>query len=303
MSHPPRNARALVPALALVLAAFAAGAAPALASFHLIRVNEVFSNSDGTLQYVELIAISDFQTFLSPTRVVAANADSSVANLVFDFVTSFPLLDNGETILLATAGFQAAAGFAPDFEIPDGRIFGTNGRVAFDQDFGPDVDAVAYGTYSGPNTGFGSPAAPLPDDGFRSLTRVASTGNNAVDFAVADNSPRRNDGTNGQLPNPNAVGPVEAVPVVLGLAAAPNPFALRTRILVGLSRGGPVALAVYDVEGRLVRELAQGELGAGSRAIEWDGRDRAGRPVAAGVYTLRLAAGDGTRSAKLTVLP
>lgn len=175
---PAKDARTLVPALALVLAAFAAGAAPALASFHLIRVNEVFSNSDGTLQYVELIAI-----------------------------------------------------------------------------------------------------------------------------AVADNSPRRNDRTNGQLPNPNAVGPVEAVPVVLGLAAAPNPFALRTRILVGLSRGGPVALAVYDVEGRLVRELAQGELGAGSRAIEWDGRDRAGRPVAAGVYTLRLAAGDGTRSAKLTVLP
>lgn len=307
MSHRPRNARALVPALALalalVLAALAAGAAPALATFHLIRVNEVFSNASGTLQFVELIAISDFQTNLAPTRVVAANADSSLANLVFDFVTSFPLLDNGETILLATAGFQAAAGFAPDFVIPDGRIFGTNGRVAFDQDLGPDVDALAYGTYSGPNTGFGSPAAPLPGDGFHSLTRVAFTNNNAADFAVADNSPRRNDGTNGQIPNPSAIGPTEVAPLALGLAAAPNPFALRTRILVDLRRGGPVALAVYDAGGRLVRELARGDLGAGERAIEWDGRDRAGRPAAAGIYVLRLAAEDGVRSAKLTVLP
>jgi len=47
-----------------------------------------------------------------------------------------------------------------------------------------------------------------------------------------------------------------------------------------------------DVGGRRVRTLARGALAAGAHRLEWDGRDAAGRPVAAGVYFVRAEAGD-----------
>jgi photosystem II stability/assembly factor-like uncharacterized protein len=72
------------------------------------------------------------------------------------------------------------------------------------------------------------------------------------------------------------------------LAAAPNPFVRTTRL--HLSEPIPAAgrALVFDASGRRVRAL---ELPAGAGAIDWDGRDDAGRPVAAGSYFVRLDAG------------
>ncbi|MGH9198480.1 MAG: FlgD immunoglobulin-like domain containing protein, partial [Acidimicrobiia bacterium] len=47
-------------------------------------------------------------------------------------------------------------------------------------------------------------------------------------------------------------------------------------------------LAVYDVLGRRVRTLLDGDLPAGATAVTWDGRDWKGVPVASGVYFTRL---------------
>jgi flagellar hook assembly protein FlgD len=54
----------------------------------------------------------------------------------------------------------------------------------------------------------------------------------------------------------------------------------------------PARLDVFDVSGRLVRKLGNGTFAAGSHVLEWDGRDGAGAPSAAGVYFVRLASGD-----------
>jgi hypothetical protein len=85
------------------------------------------------------------------------------------------------------------------------------------------VDAVAYGDYTADNTGFGQPAVALPCDGVHSLTRVSSSTplNNAVDFAVRVNSPRRNDGTHATLNLPvgtdcNANGVPDACDIASG---------------------------------------------------------------------------------------
>jgi hypothetical protein len=43
------------------------------------------------------------------------------------------------------------------------------------------------------------------------------------------------------------------------------------------------------VTGRLVRELASGTYSAGAHTLSWDLTDRDGRPVAGGIYFLRLA--------------
>jgi predicted GH43/DUF377 family glycosyl hydrolase len=71
-------------------------------------------------------------------------------------------------------------------------------------------------------------------------------------------------------------------------AAVPNPFNPLTRISFEISRPGPLSLKIYDPAGRLVRVLVDGHLPAGAHFAEWEGRDGAGRAVAAGLYLYRL---------------
>ena len=76
--------------------------------------------------------------------------------------------------------------------------------------------------------------------------------------------------------------------------AGPNPFRAGTAFTVASSSAGRVQLDIYAVSGRRVRRLLDHQMsGAWRRVIEWDGRDEAGRQVAAGVYTARLATPDG----------
>lgn len=170
-------------------------------TFHIIDINEVYSNADGTKQFIELFAGSDFQTNLAPTWIIALNADGTDTNIVFDFTATFPALNNNETILLATAAMVADLGFTPDFIIPDNSIFFPNGRVIF-EDPPPSptmVDAVAFGAYTGSNTNFGTPTSALPTNGCASLVRnvhdYVLPKDNAAQWGVsAAATPRRNDG-------------------------------------------------------------------------------------------------------------
>ena len=50
-------------------------------------------------------------------------------------------------------------------------------------------------------------------------------------------------------------------------------------------------LAVYDIAGRLIRVLVEGEVAAGSHQAVWDGRDATGRAAPSGSYLARLVAG------------
>jgi flagellar hook assembly protein FlgD len=49
-----------------------------------------------------------------------------------------------------------------------------------------------------------------------------------------------------------------------------------------------VTLAVYSIDGRLVRRLAQGTSAAGYHLATWSGLDDLGRTVGNGVYICRL---------------
>lgn len=183
----------------------------------LIMVNEFYSNGDGTKQFVELIALSEGQTNLSPTHIESMNADGSDTTMVYDFTTSFPQLGNNETILLATSAVVAELGFNADRVIPSNSLSLVDGKVVFDNDgVGAAIDAVAYGAYTGSNTGFGTPAPALPSNGIQSLTRIRFsfvTPDNSTDFVYAVNSPKRNDGATGSLqgdPLPPVLAPIGA---------------------------------------------------------------------------------------------
>ncbi len=70
----------------------------------------------------------------------------------------------------------------------------------------------------------------------------------------------------------------------------PNPFNPITTIEYELRERSQVRLTVYDVSGRLVRVLHQGEQSAGKFKVRWDGTNQMGHDVASGVYLYVLLA-------------
>lgn len=92
-----------------------------------------------------------------------------------------------------------------------------------------------------------------------------------------------------------AVG-VEETPLVsrVTLRTGVNPFA--SSLDLHLELGGPeeVAMDVFDVQGRRVTRAPLGRIGGGAHRLTWDGRDDDGRDVGAGVFYVRIQAGDDT---------
>ncbi|NOT33303.1 MAG: hypothetical protein HOP12_03940 [Candidatus Eisenbacteria bacterium] len=86
-------------------------------------------------------------------------------------------------------------------------------------------------------------------------------------------------------------------------SATPNPFRGLTRIELELPSTTVAQVRAFDGAGRAIRELHRGSLAAGRHAIEWNGRDDAGRPVSAGVYFVRATrAGGETRTTRVVKL-
>ncbi|MBN1827140.1 MAG: T9SS type A sorting domain-containing protein [Candidatus Eisenbacteria bacterium] len=84
--------------------------------------------------------------------------------------------------------------------------------------------------------------------------------------------------------------------------ARPNPFNAYATIEYGLPATGAVRLAVYDLRGARVRTLVEGSREAGAHAVVWNGRDDAGRPVASGVYFLRIEWSGESRVRRLMLI-
>jgi len=105
--------------------------------------------------------------------------------------------------------------------------------------------------------------------------------------------------------NVGGVSAVDNTPLPAGLTfqgAVPNPFNPMTYISYSLPSDHDVSLKVYDVSGRLVRDLVQGNRSAGNHRERWDGRDDSGQEVASGVYFARLSAGAETRMKQMLLL-
>jgi hypothetical protein len=88
----------------------------------------------------------------------------------------------------------------------------------------------------------------------------------------------------------------------------PNPLRLTELPQIGVIRFGlpnanAVRLTIFDLAGRTVRTLLNGEnLNAGYHEVQWNGRDHAGRLVTAGIYIYRLEAANFSASHKLILL-
>ncbi len=92
-----------------------------------------------------------------------------------------------------------------------------------------------------------------------------------------------------------------AVPRELALSSNyPNPFSLSsaaqtngiTRIPYALPQAREVEVRIYDMLGRLTRQIERREQSAGWHEVAWDGRDESGKLVTSGIYFLALQAGE-----------
>jgi hypothetical protein len=140
-------------ALQGIIAAVLVLAAPfASATFHAFAINQIYSNSDGTVQYVvlhEAVGLNG-QNFLGPHALTSTQGNA--AN-TFSFVTNLPSTATaGKDVLIATPGFVQLGSVTPDYVIPSGFLPLTNGTLNY-----AGVDQVSY--------------AALPTDGVSAIDR------------------------------------------------------------------------------------------------------------------------------------
>ncbi len=119
-----------------------------------------------------------------------------------------------------------------------------------------------------------------------------------------------NDGTPASIPSggvvrvrngTTGVGGPEGVSFALA-PASPSPARSATRLAFTLPSSSRARLAVYALDGRLVRVLEDGVLDAGTHAPSWDLRDGAGSRVPVGVYFARLESGTRVAQRRLVVV-
>ena len=135
-------------------------------SFHLYRINELYSNSDGSIQFIEL-NVGNFsgESFWQGQTITASQGGTTHS---VTFQSNLPSTATANTsVLLATQGFANLGIIAPDFIISTGFLFTNGGTVNY-----AGVDSVTYSS--------------LPTDGTHSVDRNGTSEvNSPKDFAGA----------------------------------------------------------------------------------------------------------------------
>jgi hypothetical protein len=95
--------------------------------------------------------------------------------------------------------------------------------------------------------------------------------------------------------------PTSVEPGAAGLVIeAPNPFiAGEGTLRIKLSTASRIRVQLFDVSGRSVAILAEGDFPAGSHAVDWE---NVGRRVQPGVYVVRVTDAQGKRAAQKIVV-
>ena len=111
---------------------------PAAAAFHLWTMNELYSNADGSVQFLEVTALTSGQQF-----VAGHSLRSTVGGVsqTFDVPQNLVGDSAGKRMLFATQGFAALGIVTPDFIVPNGFFSRTGGTL----NWGENSDVWTYG--------------------------------------------------------------------------------------------------------------------------------------------------------------
>jgi hypothetical protein len=154
------------------------------AGSHLWVIKEVFSNADGTIQFIEMKECcgANNEIFLQGKWVRAV-----VAAHQFNFPANLPPGSTANKyLLLATAGFAALPGApAPDYIIEDNFFNIADDRLLY--------------WHSYPSATFDFAPGAVPTDGIHSLVCLANNGQGCTTFEVQVNSPTNFAGESGSV--------------------------------------------------------------------------------------------------------
>jgi hypothetical protein len=171
----------------LLAGALLLAASPAEAAFHLWDIKEVYSNADGSIQYIELFNSFDNEQFVNGVQIVATS-DGVSRTFTFSGNLSTNQTAN-KHLLIATPGFASLPGaVTPDYILPCGPFFNpgaTTITIDFTTGFGS-IDAVTF-------TG-----ASLPTNGRDSLTD-STVGSPTTTLVAGQSSPANFAGSAGAL--------------------------------------------------------------------------------------------------------
>jgi len=133
------------------------------------------------------------------------------------------------------------------------------------------------------------PGATLPVDVHFDSVNL-SPGVHDAQLSIASNDRAAGTPTVSLQLNVTAVsGVADALPkVMVFTGAVPNPFNPKTELRFSLPDRAHVSLNVYDLRGRLVRNLADGWLAPGPQVVVWNGQDNHGKGASSGKYFARL---------------
>jgi hypothetical protein len=81
------------------------------------------------------------------------------------------------------------------------------------------------------------------------------------------------------------------------LTLYPNPFNARTTISYSLPRDSEIEIAIFDITGRKIETLVQGQETAGEHSVAWDGKD-----LPSGLYFYRINAGEYSQTRSCVLL-
>ena len=191
----------VISALAALTAALV-WAPPAQATFHLMKIREVYPGSTAhpNAGYVELQMFAAGQSFVAGHALTVYNA-AGTATGTFTFTSNVANAANQQTILIGDSGVQSTFGVAPDLTVSGIGIAAAGGAACW----AGSIDCVSWGSFSGvtPSTS-GSPADPLGIPDGMALRRTIEPGcptlleegddtnSSATDFSDVTPSPRNN---------------------------------------------------------------------------------------------------------------
>ena len=159
-------------ALAVVAAAATLPFTPAYAAFHLFRIDQVYSNADGSVQYIVMREVTgtNGENFWAGLAITSTNK-TGVAKTI-QIPSNLPSSSTASrSVLIATAGFAAQNLVTPDFTIPARFIPTDSGSL----DYASGTDHINL--------------PPLPSDGVTAIDRngtpIAASPKNFSNSAAA----------------------------------------------------------------------------------------------------------------------
>jgi hypothetical protein len=190
------------------LAAVLAAAPAAQATFHLIKVREVYAGTSDD-SYVELQMFASGETFLTNHAMTVYDASGALVHSS-KFTSGVANGQNQATVLIGDTGVQVKFGVAPDLVDAELAIPAAGGAACWNAK-GIPADCVAWGNFSGGSalqtatgTTVGSPVSPAGITAGKAIRRSIAPGcstlleesddtnDSAADFAEVTPAPRDN---------------------------------------------------------------------------------------------------------------